>query len=61
MPPINELDRLRSIIDLLDDQILDLVARRLDVAREVAAAKQQRRAANVLNLCPEREAESSSG
>lgn len=57
MSRINKLDRLRSIIDLLDDQILDLVERRLDVAREVTAAKKQRGAGNVLNLCPERESE----
>ena len=50
-----ELDRLRSMIDGIDDQILDLIERRLDAAREIAAAKDAD--ANPLKLCPRREAE----
>ena len=50
-----ELDRLRSMIDGIDDRILDLIERRLDAAREIAAAKSDDPTA--LKLCPAREAE----
>ena len=50
-----ELDRLRSMIDGIDDQILDLIERRLDTARQIAAAKSIDPEA--LKLCPKREAE----
>lgn len=50
----SELGQLRSTIDLIDDQILELVERRLDVARRIADVKKSSSPA-LLKLCPARE------
>lgn len=51
-----ELGRLRSMIDMLDDQMLELVERRIEAARAIAAVKGEGDA-KTLKLRPRREAE----
>lgn len=38
---LHELERMRSAIDVVDYQIVDLVARRMDIARQIGKLKQQ--------------------
>ena len=49
----DEMDRLREEIEGIDRQLIELIARRVDLAREVGRAK---RAAGLPTLDPAREA-----